>query len=176
MNDMRSIRGKRWLIAGALGFGAATVLAACGSSGTSANGADAASVVSLHNQSGVGDLLVNNAGKTLYSADQEKSGKITCTGACTGFWSPLTVAKDGIAKPDGLSGTLSTVKRPDDGKLQVTYNGSPLYTFKLDTTSGDTKGNNFSDKFGAASFTWHAASSGKLSSSPTKDSGGYGNY
>jgi predicted lipoprotein with Yx(FWY)xxD motif len=176
MTEMRSIRAKRWLTVGALGFGAATLLAACGSSGGSAGGAQAASVVSVHNQSGVGDVLVNSAGRTLYSAEQEKSGTIACTGTCTSFWSPLTVAKNGIAKPAGLSGTLGTVKRPDSGKLQVTYNGSPLYTFKLDTASGDTKGNNFSDKFGAASFTWHAASSGKLSSSPTKNSGGYGNY
>ena len=90
---------------------------------------------------------------------------------------PLTVTKDAVAPPDGLSGTLGTVKRPDNGKLQVTYNGDPLYTFKLDTAAGDAKGNNFSDKFGAASFTWHAAGvSKKATSSPTSDSGGYGNY
>jgi len=167
----------RWLAIGALGFAATTLLAACGSSSGSSGDTNAAQVVSVHNQSGIGNVLVNSAGKTLYAADQEKGGKIACTGACTGFWSPLTVTSDSVAKPDGLSGTLATVKRPDNGKLQVTYNGDPLYTFKLDMASGDAKGNNFNDKFGAASFTWHAAGSGaQATSAPTKDSGGYGDY
>ena len=173
MASIRTTNG-RWLAPAAVAIAAGTLLAACGSgsSGGSNNSAKA-SVVSLHDQSGVGNVLVNSAGKTLYAADQEKGGKIACTGACNGFWLPLTVAKDNVAAPDGLSGTLGTVKRPDNGKLQVTYNGDPLYTFKLDTAAGDAKGNNFSDKFGTASFTWHAAGAGKATSSPSSVSSGY---
>jgi predicted lipoprotein with Yx(FWY)xxD motif len=163
---------------------AAIALAACGGGGNSNNssgssGTKAAgnnSVVSLKNTSGAGKVLVNSDGMTLYSPDQEKNGKIECTGACTGFWLPLTVSGKTVAKPAGLTGTLGTVKRPDNGKLQVTYNGSPLYTFKLDTTSGETKGNDFSDAFGNNKFTWHAAGATKTSGSGNNNNNGGYNY
>ena len=39
----------------------------------------------------------------------------------------------------GVAGTLATIPR-DDGTLQVTYRGVPLYFFSGDTAAGDTKG------------------------------------
>jgi predicted lipoprotein with Yx(FWY)xxD motif len=175
-------------------FAAATLLAACGGgssdsgSGSSDGGGGQATsqgggnaVVSVKNQSGVGMTLVNSSGQTLYFSDQEKSGKISCTGSCLGFWFPLTTSSTTVKTPSGVSGQLGTIKRSDNGKLQVTYNGAPLYTFKLDTATGDAKGNDFSDQFGSAHFTWHAAGSTAKSTTPTQsqstmDNGGYGNY
>src|ERR1700753_3816478 len=40
------------------------------------------------------------------------------------------------------------------GKTQLTYNGRPLYTFRLDTAAGQAHGNNFTDSFSGTSFTW----------------------
>jgi predicted lipoprotein with Yx(FWY)xxD motif len=165
---------------------AAIALAACGGGGNTNNSgssnnqpAKTNSVVSFKNTSGAGKVLVNSNGMTLYSADQEKNGKIMCTGACTGFWQPLTVSGKTVAKPAGFTGTLATIKRPDNGKTQVTYNGSPLYTFRLDSSTGQTKGNNFSDAFGGTKFTWHAAgstkSSGTSNGGNNNNGGGY-NY
>lgn len=178
-------------IVGAAGA-AAVVLAACGSGSSGNSGSSShqaannkssnSAVVAWKKTSGAGKVLVNSAGMTLYSADQEKNGKIMCTGACTGFWQPLTVSGSTVTKPAGFTGTLATVKRPDNGKMQVTYNGSPVYTFRLDKSSGDTMGNNFHDSFSGVKFTWHAAGASKSSS---KSSGGnnnngggnnYGNY
>ena len=48
---------------------------------------------------------------------------------------------------------VGTTKRPD-GRLQVTYNKHPLYTFALDTRAGQTKGQGTSN-FGA---NWYAVS------------------
>jgi predicted lipoprotein with Yx(FWY)xxD motif len=191
-------RGRRrflsWAAPTGVLFAAATVLAACGSgSGHSATGGGGGNagaqgagntVVSLHDQSGVGKVLVDSAGKTLYFSDEEKAGTSACKDSCLGFWFPLTVTGKTIPAPAGMSGKLGTVKRSDDGQLQATYNGAPLYTFKLDTSAGDTKGDNFSDDFGGTHFSWHAASTAKTAGgapkpsdkSSTTDNGGYGNY
>ena len=41
---------------------------------------------------------------------------------------------------DGVIGKLGTITRADDGTLQVTYNGMPLYFFSGDTAAGDANG------------------------------------
>ncbi len=194
---LRSGIFRRGLAPAATVFAAATVLAACGggSSGNSGSastggGGQASSqgsgnaVVSVKNQSGAGQTLVDSSGKTLYFSDQEKSGKILCTGSCLGFWFPLTTSSTSVQTPHGVTGKLGTIKRSDNGKLQVTYNGAPLYTFKLDSAAGDAKGNNFSDAFGSNHFMWHAAGATGKATTPTQSSssgggggnGGYGNY
>ncbi len=43
---------------------------------------------------------------------------------------------------------------PPDGKTQLTYNGKPLYTFRLDTAAGQAHGNDFTDSFNDTRFTW----------------------
>jgi predicted lipoprotein with Yx(FWY)xxD motif len=71
---------------------------------------------------------------------------------------------------------LGTMKRSDTGADQLTFQGKPLYTFKLDTGSGQAKGNNVSDAFSGASFSWHAATTTAPASSPSTSSGGGGGY
>jgi predicted lipoprotein with Yx(FWY)xxD motif len=39
----------------------------------------------------------------------------------------------------GVTGTLATITR-SDGTRQVTYNGKPLYTLKLDVSAGRASG------------------------------------
>jgi len=105
---------------------------------------------------GVGTVLVDRSGKTLYSPQQEAHGTIMCTGGCLSFWFPVPVTAGAtVHVPAGVTGVLGTVHRPG-GLTQLTYNGKPLYTFRLDQVPGQAHGNNFTDHFGAASFTWHA--------------------
>jgi hypothetical protein len=70
---------------------------------------------------------------------------------------------------------LGTIHRPDDGLTQLTYNGKPLYTFRLDQAAGQAHGNNFTDHFGSAAFTWHAvtASGASAGAAQPGDTGGY---
>lgn len=151
------------------------VAAACSSGGAKGTGqsgggtqsAGGGMTVNVSNVSGTGDVLTDGQGHTLYASEQEASGKILCdTTACTTFWQPVLVADGLPTGPSSITAKLSTITRPD-GKMQVALNGAPLYSFSEDHSSGDAKGNNFSDKFGNQSFTWHVATpTGIASSAP----------
>jgi predicted lipoprotein with Yx(FWY)xxD motif len=129
----------------------------------------------------IGTVLVNSAGLTIYSVKTpaETNGNIKCTGSCTSFWFPVT-ASPGSLSDSGLPGKLGTVHRPD-GKTQLTYDGRPLYTFRLDTAPGQAHGNNYTDSFNGTSFTWQAVTaSGKPAAggaaAPTPAPTGNGGY
>jgi predicted lipoprotein with Yx(FWY)xxD motif len=144
---------------------AALLVVACGSpggstasSGGAGNGGNAAAAtgaVSTRHLSGIGTALVNSSGMTIYTpkTPAEASGKIHCTGSCLSFWFPVTASSTHLAS-SGLPGKLGTIHRADDAKTQLTYNGKPLYTFRLDTAAGQAHGSNFTDSFSGTSFTW----------------------
>jgi predicted lipoprotein with Yx(FWY)xxD motif len=94
-------------------------------------------------------VLTNLGGITLYSLSAETNGKFICKGSCLLDWHPLVVAAG--VKPTGPV-KLGTIKRPDNGKRQVTFNGRPLYTFDEDAKAGDAKGQGIKDV-----GVWHAA-------------------
>jgi predicted lipoprotein with Yx(FWY)xxD motif len=151
----------RTVLPGLAAAAAAGLLAACGSAGTHAPGGAKAHppvasdrvVVSARKLPGIGTVLVNRSGKTLYSPQQEAHGKILCTGSCLTFWFP--VPGGAPQARSGITGAFGTIRRPDGG-TQLSYNGKPLYTFRLDLAPGQAHGNNFTDHFGGTSFTWHA--------------------
>ena len=91
-----------------------------------------------------GTILVDGAtGMTLYifTKDTKDSGTSVCTGQCLETWPALTVASgETPTGGDGVTGTLGTITRADDGTMQVTYNGLPLYFFKNDQAPGDLNG------------------------------------
>jgi predicted lipoprotein with Yx(FWY)xxD motif len=68
---------------------------------------------------------------------------------------------------------LGTTKRAD-GRMQVTYNHHPVYTFAKDTKKGQTSGENV-DAFGAEWFAVSPAGNA-VKKSTTSTSGGGGGY
>lgn len=94
-------------------------------------------------------VLTANNGLTLYSLSAETHGKFICKGSCLKDWHPLVVAAG--VKPTGPV-SLGTIRRPDNGMRQVTFEGKPLYTFDADAKKGDAKGEGIKDV-----GTWHAA-------------------
>jgi len=62
----------------------------------------------------------------------------TCSGQCAVFWPPLIGSQPQAAGGVAAS-KLTTITRAD-GSSQVAYNGHPLYYFKNDMQTGDTKG------------------------------------
>ena len=86
--------------------------------------------------------LVAASGMTLYTFTQDvkDSGKSACGTGCIDTWPALTVAAGATpAGGTGVTGKLGTITR-DDGTIQVTYNGLPLYFFKNDHAPGDANG------------------------------------
>ncbi|MBS1892253.1 MAG: hypothetical protein JST59_13235 [Actinobacteria bacterium] len=159
-------RAAALLAAAALGIGA---LAGCGGgSGSSSTTATEASkeastlpkpeppppnaeegtvFVSLGSAKGLGQVLVNSEGRTLYAFSGEE-----CEGACAKAWPPLL---DESGEPQPSNGTsaarIGTTELPG-GSTQVTYAGHPLYTFTGDKAPGEANGNGQS-AFGG---TWTA--------------------
>jgi len=166
----RARRVRRAALAGLAGAAAAAVLVACAGYAESTGGghpAPGTPVVKTRNLAGLGTVLVNTAGKTIYSPEQEARGRILCTGSCLAFWLPVTVkTAAGLHAPGGVTGVLGTIHRRDDGLTQLTYNGRPLYTFRLDRSAGQAHGSNFADSFGGTSFTWRAVTAGGTSGGP----------
>jgi predicted lipoprotein with Yx(FWY)xxD motif len=75
-----------------------------------------------------------------FTNDVKDSGKSACSGGCLTKWPALTVPAGGTPTAgSGVTGKLATITR-DDGTLQVTYNGLPLYFFQGDKAPGDANG------------------------------------
>ncbi len=98
-------------------------------------------------KTGLGRILVDSHGRSLYLFEADKGTRSACYGACAKFWPPLLTTAKPVAGAGARASLLGTTKRKD-GKLQVTYHGHPLYLFKLDTKAGMTKGQD-SHAFGA---------------------------
>jgi predicted lipoprotein with Yx(FWY)xxD motif len=107
-----------------------------------ASAAAGAATVEAKPVGSIGTVLVAANGMTLYvfTKDVKDSGKSACLTGCIDTWPALTVAAGATpAGGTGVTGKLGTITR-DDGTLQVTYNGLPVYFFKNDHAAGDANG------------------------------------
>ncbi len=128
----------------------AATMSGSGSTGTTATSmpsttATGTPVVAAEGTSTVktGDFLVDCNGMTLYvtSDDTADSGASSCTGDCATQWPALTVSDGNEPMAgDGVDASLLGTLTRDDGTLQVTYNGWPLYLFSGDSLPGDQNG------------------------------------
>src|SRR3954470_6557275 len=92
------------------------------------NAAPASGTVVSTAKTGLGRILVNSRGHTLYLFGKDRNGKSACSGMCAPFWPPLIAAGKPLAGAGAKASLLETTKRADGGR-QVTYNHHPLYTF-----------------------------------------------
>ena len=97
-------------------------------------------------------IFTDLKGNTLYYETTDAGGKVNCTGQCAALWPPLLAPAGLTTIPPVFSvpGKFATVADPD-GKLQVTYNGWPLYAWTKDKNPGDITGEGVAGR-------WHAAS------------------
>lgn len=149
----RPLTRKRSLAVGLLAAG--LFLAACGSSDEAATTADApaaaatddastddateASAVSIGTGStDAGDVLVNDAGLSLYGFLPDEGGIATCGGGCAQAWPPILLPSGEL--PDGLDAAIFGVTDAADGGFQLMANDWPLYLFAGDAAPGDITG------------------------------------
>jgi predicted lipoprotein with Yx(FWY)xxD motif len=173
------MRAKRFMnvpAAGALLVVAALAVAGCGgggssnaSSGTPKTASGAAATVGVSSE-GLGDILVNSQGRTLYLFTKDSGAMSECSSACAVNWPPQRVTGKPTTGSGASAALVSTTSRPGGAK-QLTYNGHPLYRFKGDTSAGDTNGQGL-NAFGGS---WYALSpSGdQVSTQPSGGGSGY---
>lgn len=90
---------------------------------------------------GLGTVLVDGTGRTLYVFAPDKAKKVTCTGSCASVWPPLKVASG--QKPTlsgGVKASLVSSDSDPSGGSVVTYNGWPLYLYVADPSAGTAHG------------------------------------
>jgi predicted lipoprotein with Yx(FWY)xxD motif len=149
------------------------VAAGCGSSGgtstasakTSGGGSATVNVAST----GLGNILVDSRGRTLYLFAKDSGTKSTCSGACAVAWPPLRASGKPTASGAAKASSLGTTPR-SDGKPQVTYNGHPLYGYQGDSKPGDTNGQG-STGFGAPWYVLSPAGNEITAASSSSGSG-----
>jgi predicted lipoprotein with Yx(FWY)xxD motif len=91
-------------------------------------------------QTSAGSSLAGENGMTLYTKADDTTTSSTCSGSCTTTWPPFTIdTGEQVTAGAGVTGTIGTITR-DDGSLQVTYNGHPLYYYSGDSKAGDSAG------------------------------------
>jgi len=104
-------------------------------------------------KTGLGSVLVNAKGHTIYLFAKDKNGKSACDGSCAKFW-PALLSHGKPSVGAGLKASLVGTTKRSNGTRQVTYNRHPLYTYVLDKGAGQTKGEGIF-AFGAK---WYAVS------------------
>lgn len=99
--------------------------------------------VSTGNVNGLGTVLVDGQGMTLYLFVPDKqSGSSTCYGRCAQGWPPLLLPA-GVTAPvagPGVNSSLLGTTHRTDGTVEVTYDKWPLYLWVGDSQPGQATG------------------------------------
>jgi predicted lipoprotein with Yx(FWY)xxD motif len=152
----RSSRRRRWRPPGLLVTVIAAMLVFVGSLAAMALAGSAATVGSASNSALGKQIVVDAQGRTLYALSPETAHHLLCKSSeCLKFWPPLTVrsSKTKLLAGAGVHGHLAILRR-NNGVLQVTLGGLPLYRYSGDQAKGDANGQGI-HSFGGA---WHVLS------------------
>jgi predicted lipoprotein with Yx(FWY)xxD motif len=136
MPPVQLIRERRTTM-GKVKFAVAAVLVAVAVVTAAAFASTKPPTVSLRSTS-LGKVIGAADGRTLYLFTADKRGKSDCYGKCASVWPPLIAARPTVGS--GLNASMLGTTKRTDRKLQVTYNGHPLYFFAKDAKAGDVRG------------------------------------
>jgi predicted lipoprotein with Yx(FWY)xxD motif len=106
---------------------------------TSSEGGSVEGTIAGAEIGGLGNVLVDSEGMTVYLYTPDTGTESTCYGACESAWPPVLTEGKPTAGEGAMSAALGTTKRKD-GTMQVTYEGHPLYTFSGDKAPGEANG------------------------------------
>jgi predicted lipoprotein with Yx(FWY)xxD motif len=102
-------------------------------------------------RTGLGRVVADGRGRTLYLFEKDTRSRSACSGTCAVYWPPLLTRGKALVVKGVQRSLLASIRRPD-GTRQVTYAGHPLYLFSGDAVRGQTNGEGLRD-FGAG---WYA--------------------
>lgn len=121
---------------------ASTSQAASGTTGASTSTLNSA-YFSARTSPTLGHYLASSQGLTLYTFTHDTTGVSNCTGACLAKWPPygpgLSATGTGVINLPMLPAGVSTIKG-NNGLVQFTWQGMPLYTYFEDKSPGDAFG------------------------------------
>lgn len=122
----------------------AVLLVACQAGGagspSAATSAGAAALVTVTESGEVGTHLVDADGRSLYVFLDDSPGTSACEGPCLDAWPPAAVQEGtSLVAGDGVTAELGTLER-EDGTLQLTLDGWPLYRYAADADPGQATG------------------------------------
>jgi predicted lipoprotein with Yx(FWY)xxD motif len=83
-----------------------------------------------------GRALTDRRGFALYRFTHDSSSMSTCYGACAAAWPPYIVSERPSAAGHGADASLLGAVQRQDGRLQLTYAGRPLYYYVGDRRPG----------------------------------------
>jgi predicted lipoprotein with Yx(FWY)xxD motif len=110
---------------------------------TTAAGSGGAATIDVADNPDLGQILTDGDGNTVYLFEKDEDGTSNCSGECATEWPPVTTTGSAKAGNGADQSLISTIKR-DDGSMQVTYDGHPLYLYVGDAKPGDASGNGLS--------------------------------
>jgi predicted lipoprotein with Yx(FWY)xxD motif len=137
--------------------GSTLVPAAVAATSASIDASGAAAPTVRLEQTGLGQILVDSAGRTLYLFTRDRHHEDSCAkvSGCLETWPALTTTRKPRAGAHVRASLLGTIKL--HGCLrQVTYAGHPLYTYALDF-AGRSTFNIGSDEYGGEWLAVNAA-------------------
>jgi predicted lipoprotein with Yx(FWY)xxD motif len=137
------------IVAGCGGSGGGTTTTSTGGEGAQASGGGATTSessappvkIAAKNVSGVGEVLVDGEGKTLYVFAPDKGKEVTCVSSCAAVWPPVKLEEGQKATGSGkVKSSLLGSDPSSEGGEVVTYAGWPLYGYVADTEPGKATG------------------------------------
>jgi len=126
---------------GAVALVVAVIAVVASSSAVASKSTVAKPTVTTKKLRGLGVVLVNSRGRTLYMFVPDKQKRVTCKGTCARYWPPLKLKKGQRPTAGGAARKklLGSDPNPSGGRV-VTYNRWPLYTYIADTKAGQATG------------------------------------
>jgi predicted lipoprotein with Yx(FWY)xxD motif len=157
------------IVIGVLALGLAGLTACGDDSDTPAGGASAASSgskLATADVGGLGKVIVDGNGRTVYVFDKDTSGKSNCEGDCLAKWP--AVPAEGTPKLDGIDASLVGTVTRSDGSKQLSIAGLPVYLFAQDSKAGQAKGQ------AVGGVWWVVGADGKKITTQPADNGNSG--
>ena len=168
---------------GAAGCALVLALAACGSTKTGASGSTSptagaapGSMFSTANVPGVGTVVVDANGRTVYALTSGANKNVPCDDAsgCTKVWPdlPLPTGSSAATAGTGIQASLLATMKLSDGETYPTYNGYLMYEFTGDKSPGQGNGEGITS-FGGTWYALSPAGTPITSKTSSTSNGGY---